>query len=98
MAKETSGAQPLRTGTTPETPALRSDNPLSDFITLRDVAKQLGASYYTAYGMGACGQLGDPIMVGRTQLYPRATAERAIRQRLARGAVTQHTGSPPKAA
>jgi hypothetical protein len=61
---------------------------LSDYLTLRDVSQRLGASYATAYSLGASGMLGEPVIIGRTQFFPRAVAEGAIthrRQQLAAG-------------
>jgi hypothetical protein len=64
-----------------------ADHPLRDYVTIRDVAAALDISYYTAYALAAQGRLGTPVLIGRTQLYPRATAERAIQEkRAARGA------------
>lgn len=54
---------------------------LSDYITLREVCRRLGASYTTAYHLGASGVLGEPVVIGRTQFFPRSTAEQAIEQR-----------------
>ena len=54
---------------------------LRDYITIREVAAELDVSYYTAYALAARGRLGTPLIVGRTHLYPRATAMHAIEQR-----------------
>lgn len=69
--------------------AQRTASPLTDFLTLRDVAQKLGASYFAAYSMAASGLLGEPLIVGRTHFYPRGTAEAAIERRRAERA-TQH--------
>ena len=52
-----------------------------DFITLREVAQLLGASYQTAYSLAAAGRLGEPIRSGRHYFYPRAVALRAVEDR-----------------
>jgi len=66
--------------------SLGDERRLSEFTTLADVAEVVG-SYAIAFSMGASGQLGRPVRVGRMQLYPYATAEVAVRRRLAdRGA------------
>lgn len=55
---------------------------LADFYyTIRDVAQSLQVSHSTAYSLACAGLLGPPAIVGRTHLYPRATAERAIETR-----------------
>ena len=54
---------------------------LADYLTLRDVARALGGSYYSAYALAASGLLGEPITIGRTHLYARAIAEPAISHR-----------------
>jgi hypothetical protein len=66
---------------------MRSQNqaaPLAGYITLREVARQLNESYYTAYSLAASGLLGEPLVVGRAHLYAGATAESAIRCRVER--------------
>jgi hypothetical protein len=63
--------------------ATKVANPFANFVTLRDVMRETGDSYFTAYGLGASGQLGDPIVVGRTQLFPKSIAQGAIARRLA---------------
>ena len=73
----------------------QTSSPLEDFLTLRDVARQLGESYHTAYALAVSGVLGDAIIVGRTQLFSRAAAEQAIRDRLDRRAA-RSKGSPAK--
>jgi hypothetical protein len=61
---------------------MRTASPLEDYMTLRDVASQLRASYYAAYALAASGALGEPFVVGRQHFYPRAVAEPVIRRRL----------------
>jgi hypothetical protein len=56
--------------------------PLAGYITLREIARQLNESYYTAYSLAASGLLGEPLVVGRSHLYDRATADAAIQKRL----------------
>lgn len=69
-------------------------NPLAvAYLTHAEVAQRLGASYFTAYSLGATGALGEPLVIGRTKLFPRDVAERAIAQRLSDR--TRHrTGTP----
>jgi hypothetical protein len=55
---------------------------LTDYVTLNEVARQLGASYHTARALAHTGQLGEPSFLAGAYLYPRATAEAAIRRRL----------------
>lgn len=55
---------------------------LTDFITLNEVARQLGASYHTARSLAIAGLLGEHTFLAGAYLYPRATAEEAIRRRL----------------
>ena len=55
---------------------------LTDYITLNEVARQLGASYHTARSLALAGLLGEPSFLAGAYLYPRVTAEAAIRRRL----------------
>jgi hypothetical protein len=56
--------------------------PLASYVTLREVARQLSESYYTAYSLAARGLLAEPLVVGRSHPCDRATAESAIQRRL----------------
>jgi hypothetical protein len=56
---------------------------LQDHITLRELATLLRASYFTTYSLAVSGIFGEPIVVGRTYLFPREVAEKAVRERLA---------------
>lgn len=56
---------------------------LSDYVTLRDVARELGESYYVAYSLGASGLLGEPLVIGRQYFFPRVNAQQAIDRRRA---------------
>ena len=60
---------------------LTSPAVLDGYVTIKDVARELGSSYHVAYNLAASGKLGEPIVVGVTQFFPRATAEAAIRRR-----------------
>jgi len=64
---------------TSEAPA----NPLDGYITLRELAPRVG-SYFSAYNLAATGALGPAVVVGRTRLYDRARAERALNERASR--------------
>jgi hypothetical protein len=57
---------------------------LTDYITLNEVARQLGASYHTARSLALAGLLGEHTFLAGAYLYPRATAEAAIRRKLDR--------------
>lgn len=74
--------------------------PLSDYFTLRDVARRLGASYYAAYSLAVSGQLGTPLIFGRLHLYRRTAAAdeaiRACRAKLAGRGQTAPTGTTEK--
>lgn len=61
----------------------RTPSPLAEYVTIRDVARELGASYFSAYALAASGLLGEPLLVGRQYFYPRAIAEPAIARRRA---------------
>ena len=60
---------------------LTSPTVLDGYVTIKDIARELEASYWVAYGLVASGALGDPLVVGVTHFYPRAVAEAAIRRR-----------------
>jgi hypothetical protein len=62
---------------------------LQDHITLRELATLLRSSYFTAYSLAASGVFGELIIVGRTHLFKREVAERAVRDRLAQRALAQ---------
>lgn len=63
------------------TPADASAAPLHEYLSLRDVARLLGASYSAAYSLSVSGALGEPLIVGRSYYYRRDAAERATTRR-----------------
>lgn len=56
-------------------------DPLTDFLTLRDISRQLGVGYSTAHSLGMSGLFGEPVILGRTHFFPRAAADRGIARR-----------------
>jgi hypothetical protein len=62
----------------PSVPVVLPNPNFPELVTLREIARALGSSHSAAYSLACSGALGDPIVVGRTHLYRRATAENAI--------------------
>ena len=57
-------------------------DPLRGFTTLRELAGLIGAPpYSTLYSMSVGRKLGEPVSAGRTLLFRRDVAERAIAER-----------------
>lgn len=59
-----------------------ADTPLADYLTLRDIARELNASYYSAYSLAASGLLGEALVIAGKHFYRRSMAEPVIARRL----------------
>ncbi len=73
-------------------PPAASVGALSGFITIPEIARQLGVAYSYAHSLVASGAFGDPVCIGGRYLFDRATAvaevERRLEKRRARRATT----------
>ena len=55
---------------------------LAAWVSLHDVARMLGCSYWSAYAFAASGALGQPTTIGRQHFFNRDLAEAAVAKRL----------------